>query len=174
MRNSIFVFVLAAAPFSFLLAQVPNAEIARPPEVPSVLAMLIETSQPNDGTEYSPTSIHIIVRNVSDHVVLIDKITPVLHFSAFIVNAQGRRVSFSREAKQRLLPQTNSVIVGSSSGPGPLRPRDEAGYTWNLGSTFDLSAPGKYRIRLTGDFEAVHQPTSSNTIELTVRKPGGE
>lgn len=146
----------------------PDPAIARPPGAPDLLAIVIEPAQTEDGSDYARGAIHIIVRNVSNQTVMFDKTTPELQFAAFIDDAEGRKVELTEEARERYFPHPNSVFLVSSSGPMPLAPREETDYTWNLARMFDLSNPGKYRVRLTCNFDTIKQIISSNTIAITI------
>lgn len=163
------VFLALCALFLPRISQwVPSPDAACRPGEPHPLVIIIEPSSAAGITPSTSVGIHIILRNVSDRTLTIEKSDPELQFSAAVVDSQQRRAGLTQRGKNLYHPPPNSIFVGGG-GPIPLAPRDELQYEWQLSDFFDLSRPDTYRVTITRAFEPLKQTISSNTIDLVAR-----
>ena len=174
-----FASLLCAGCLAALAQFPPRLDTGGVPGEPHSLVIVIEPMRRAGIAEAGDSeTIHIVVRNVSDHTVVTDESTAPTLFAARILDELGHSVALTPLGDRFYHPPPNSVFVVTSMAIRALAPREEIQCDWKLSELFDLSKPGKYRVMLMRDF-AIGDPApgatkplvetvSSNTIELRV------
>jgi hypothetical protein len=151
---------------------------------PPVLALSVEQAAGPGNAALGPM-VRVTVRNVSNRVVpFFWTASPTEIFSATVLGPDGGRADVP-EAQDYLyhplaeLPApkvknaSGLVLTGVVGGSGPmglaLAPGAEATWDWRVGSDFDMTASGTYRLSLGGTLDYLNTTVCSNTIDVTVK-----
>jgi len=142
------------------------------PSESRVLTLTIEQG-PHPSYVTNGPVVHISARNVSGRVIpFVWTASPGQLFSVTLLEPGGGKARIPK-AQEWLYHPASELPAGTiGGGHGPmgraLAPGEEFAWDWRVGSDFDMSAPGVYRVSLGGPLEYLNTTVCSNTIDVTV------
>jgi hypothetical protein len=139
--------------------------------VPPLVTLKIE--QVTEPLRSSPT-VRISVRNETAQILAFVGVeNPEQLFSVTVLDPNGAPANVAKGAKGLFETVRDSAELFGGQGATflPLPPQEDVSvWTWPVGSTFDLSAPGIYRVSLGGRVDYLDTTVCSNTALVTVEK----
>jgi hypothetical protein len=119
--------------------------------------------------------VHISARNVSGRVIpFVWTASPGQLFSVTLLEPGGGKARIPKAQEWLYHPASElpAGMIGGGHGPmgRALAPGEEFAWDWRVGSDFDMSAPGMYRVSFGGPLEYLNTTVCSNTIDVTTDK----
>lgn len=140
------------------------------PSAPPVVTLTIEQEAHPANPSNWPV-VRIAAKNVSSRVIpFIWTFSPAELFSVTLLEPGGgkARIPGAKEWFYHPLAKDHPPFSFHDPMGMALAPGEEAAWDWVVGSDFDLSTPGTYRLSLGGPIEYLTTTVCSNMIDVTV------